>query len=57
MGYPSLMFLAEPSEEIISPDVFEDLKLTLLLSEDAVKSMRYVVKKRIFWRAMSFSVS
>lgn len=45
MGYPSLMFLAEPSEEIISPDVFEDLKLTLLLSEDAVKSMRYVCEK------------
>ena len=30
MGYPSLMFLAEPPEEIINPDVFEDLKLTLL---------------------------
>lgn len=45
MGYPSLMFLAEPSEEIISPDVFEDLKLMLLLSEDAVKSMRYVCEK------------
>ena len=42
MGYPSLMFLAEPPEEIINPDVFEDLKLTLLLSRDAVRSMRYV---------------
>ncbi len=45
MGYPSLMFLKELPEEVINPDVFEDLKLTLLLSSDAVKSMRYVCGK------------
>ena len=45
MGYPSLMFLKELPEEVINPDVFEDLKLTLLLSGDAVKSMRYVCGK------------
>lgn len=42
MGYPSLMFLSEPPQEMIDPYVFEDLKLTLLLSRDAVESMRPV---------------
>ena len=45
MGYPSLMFLSDLPEETIHPDVFEDLKLNLLLSRDAVKSMRYVCGK------------
>ena len=45
MGYPSLMFLKDLPEEVMNPDVFEDLKLTLLLSGDAVKSMRYVCGK------------
>ncbi len=45
MGYPSLMFLSQKPEETIHPDVFEDLKLTLLLSRDAVQSMRPVCGK------------
>ena len=45
MGYPSLMFLSQKPEETIHPDVFEDLKLTLLLSRDAVESMRPVCGK------------
>lgn len=45
MAYPSLMFLREPSSEMIDPYVFEDLKLTLLLSPDAVGSMRRVCGK------------
>jgi len=42
MSYPSLMFLGAPPAEKISAEVFEDLKLTLLLSGDAVSSMRHV---------------
>lgn len=40
MSYPSLMFLSEPSGVQMRADAFEDLKLTLLVSEPVIESMR-----------------
>ena len=40
MSYPSLMFLSEPSGVQMRADAFEELKLTLLVSEPVIESMR-----------------
>jgi hypothetical protein len=40
MKYPSLLYTDGPSGRQINPDVFEDLKLDLLLSSNAIEAMR-----------------
>jgi len=40
MSYPSLLFLNEPSCKTIAADLFEDLKLTMLIPETVIASMR-----------------
>ena len=39
MKFPSLLYSGAPSGSVISPDVFNDLKLDLLLGEEAIKAM------------------
>jgi hypothetical protein len=39
MKFPSLLYSGAPSGAVLSPDVFNDLKLDLLLGEEAVKAM------------------
>jgi len=39
MSYPSLMFLSEPTGVRMRADAFEDLKLTLLVSQPVIESM------------------
>jgi len=45
MKYPSLLFWNEASGETISPDVFEDLKLTLLLSKRSINALSQLCSK------------
>lgn len=40
MSYPSLLFSDRPSGQRISPQVFEDVKLTAFFSEESVDAMR-----------------
>mgnify|MGYP002857021079 CR=1 FL=1 len=42
MDYPSLLFTAGPSGHRIDPDVFEDVKLNLFFSQDAIRAMEDV---------------
>lgn len=40
MKYPSLLYTSGPSGRQVNPEVFEDLKLDLLLGQNAIEAMR-----------------
>ena len=46
MEYPSLLFTAGPSGHRIDPDVFEDVKLNLFFSPEAIRAMEEVCPAR-----------
>ncbi len=45
MGYPSLLFTERASGRAVDPGVFEDVKLNLLFSDEAISAMRVLCRR------------